>query len=72
MEGILKFNLPEEKESFDLAVNGYKWKFACSDIYQWLRSKRKYEELSDAEAVCFDMFWEKFFDILGEYELEIY
>lgn len=44
MEGILKFNLTEEQEEFDNAVNGWKWKDVVWEIDSYLRNKIKYGE----------------------------
>ena len=42
MEAILKFNLPEERREFELAVDALKWYSACWDMDQYLRSQTKY------------------------------
>jgi hypothetical protein len=42
MEAILKFNLPEEKPEFELAVHAAKWYSVCWDMDQHLRSETKY------------------------------
>lgn len=42
MKAILEFNLPEEKEEFELAVNASKWSSVCWELDQYLRSKTKY------------------------------
>ena len=47
MEAILKFNLPEERSDFDLAVNGTKMHSVLWEMDQWLRSQYKY--MSDEE-----------------------
>lgn len=47
MEAILKFNLPEDQDDFDLAVNGAKAQVALWEMDQWLRSQYKY--MSDEE-----------------------
>lgn len=44
MEAILKFNLPEEQEEFEYAVNGSKWASLVWNLDQELRSKIKYSE----------------------------
>lgn len=44
MEAILRFNLPEERLEFDLAVNGNKWSYVTWKVDQELRSKIKYSE----------------------------
>jgi hypothetical protein len=42
MKAVLEFNLPEEKEEFELAVNASKWYSVCWELDQYLRSKTKY------------------------------
>ena len=45
MEAILKFNLPEDKEEFDVASKGMDWSLVAWDIDQLLRDKLKYGKL---------------------------
>lgn len=47
MEGILKFNLPEENHDFKLAVNASSWYAVLWDIDQSLRNKIKYGNLGE-------------------------
>jgi hypothetical protein len=47
MNGILEFNLPEENDDFQAALNGHNYKSAIWDFDQLLRSEMKYKELSD-------------------------
>jgi hypothetical protein len=42
MEAILKFNLPEERPEFELAVDASKWYSVCWDMDQYLRSQTKH------------------------------
>ena len=42
MKAILKFNLPEERPEFELAVDASKWYSVCWDMDQYLRSETKY------------------------------
>lgn len=44
MKVSLEFNLPEDKEDFELAYNGHKYKFIIDDIWQELRRLSKYTE----------------------------
>ena len=44
MKAILEFNLPEDKEEFDVASKGMDWALVAWDIDQLLRKKLKYEE----------------------------
>jgi len=46
MNVILEFNLPEENEDFEAALNGHKYKRAHWDFDQLLRSEMRYKELS--------------------------
>ena len=45
MEAILKFNLPEDKEEFDVASKGMDWSLVAWYIDQLLRDKLKYGKL---------------------------
>ena len=41
MEAILKFNLPEDKEEFDVASKGMDWALLAWDIDQSIRTLAK-------------------------------
>ena len=47
MNAILVFNLPQENEDFQVALNANNYKSAIWDFDQLLRSEMKYKELSD-------------------------
>jgi hypothetical protein len=51
MKVILKFNLPEDKEDFDLANNGLNYYSALFEFDQWLRSEYKYNDKEEMFAV---------------------
>ena len=42
MKATLEFNLPEDKEDFDYATNGFNYYHALYEFDQWLRSEYKY------------------------------
>ena len=42
MKAILEYNLPEEREQFEDACNGWKWGVAIWHFDQYLRTKTKY------------------------------
>ena len=42
-KAVLEFNLPEERDDFEIAQNGWKYKAALDDLDIWLRSMQKYE-----------------------------
>jgi hypothetical protein len=47
MKAILEFNLPEDKEEFDVASRGMDWALLAWDMDQFIRNKIKYEQDSD-------------------------
>lgn len=47
MKANLEFQLPEEREDFDLALNGYKYKLAMDDYDGWLRGLDKYGDKTE-------------------------
>ena len=47
MKGILEFDLPEDREEYEIAVNGYKYKSVLEELTSFLRQKIKYA--SDSE-----------------------
>jgi len=47
MKAILEFNLPEDKEEFDVASRGMDWALLVLDIDQFIRNKIKYEQDRD-------------------------
>jgi hypothetical protein len=47
MKAILEFNLPEDKEEFDVASRGMDWALLAWHIDQFIRNKIKYEQDRD-------------------------
>ena len=43
MEAILKFDLPEDKEEFDVATKAMDWAILAWDIDQYIRNRLKYQ-----------------------------
>lgn len=46
-KAVLEFNLPEENDEFETAYNGINYKIILSELDNYLRSRLKYEELSE-------------------------
>ena len=42
MKATLEFNLPDDKEDFDYATNGFNYYMSLVEMDQWLRSEYKY------------------------------
>ena len=51
MKATLEFNLPEDKDNFDFATNGFNYYMALSEMDQWLRSEYKYNDKEEMYAV---------------------
>ena len=69
MEAILKFNLPEDQQDFDLAVNGAKTQATLWEMDQWLRAQYKYmpdDEYSKDKYETFEKCRDKLREIMFE------
>jgi hypothetical protein len=69
MKAILEFNLPEDQQDLDLAVNGAKAQSALWEMDQWLRSQYKYmsdEEYSKDKYETFEKCRDQLGDIMFE------
>ena len=42
MKAKLEFILPEDRQEYDMAVNGSNWHFVAWEMYQYIRAKTKY------------------------------
>ena len=51
MKAILEFNLPEDQERFDFAINGFNYYMALCEMDEWLRSEYKYNDKEEMYAV---------------------
>jgi hypothetical protein len=71
MKATLEFNLPEEAEEHQLAVDGLKWRGVVSDILEELRRDRKYTELSESDAAYNEKISEKIWQLMRDQNLEL-
>jgi hypothetical protein len=55
MEAILKFNLPDDQEDFNKAVQGGDWQHSMWSFHTWLRAKVKHapDEMHTAKYEAF-------------------
>lgn len=73
MKAILKYNLPEEQEEFEMANKGWKYRSALSEYDNYLRSKIKYDDsLSDEQFKIYQDVRNKLWEILNEDQLTIH
>jgi hypothetical protein len=73
MKATIEFNLPEEQDDFDCAVNGKKRSLALWELNQWLRAKTKYpdETMSDDRHKAFEDTRAKLLNILHDNNLNL-
>jgi hypothetical protein len=71
MKAKLIFNLPEDQNEWENAVNANAMYCALWNIQQELRTLWKYEELSEDEWKIVERIRNKFFDILEENNINL-
>ena len=73
MEAILKFNLPDDQEDFNIALDGSKWALSMWELSQWLRSQIKHppEGMSDDTYKAFEDARDQLHEILQEIGLKL-
>ena len=73
MEAILKFNLPDDQEDFNIALDGGKWALSMWELNQWLRSQIKHppEGMSDDTYKAFEDARDQLYEILNENQLRL-
>ena len=73
MEAILKFNLPDDQEDFNIALDGSKWALSMWELNNWLRSQIKHppEGMSDDTYKAFEDTRDQLYEILNENQLKL-
>jgi hypothetical protein len=71
MKAVLEFDLPEDQDDFQAAINGNNYKSAIWNFDQLLRSEMKYKELSDQTYKAYKYCREELRKILEEDNLFI-
>ena len=70
MKAILEFNLPEDRDDFELATKGSKWYSVVWEMDQWLRSQYKYMPDSEYSEALYDHYYrtrQKLNEIINEH-----
>jgi len=65
-KAILEFNLPEEQETFDFAVNGHLYYVALLEFQDWLRRQVKYGQHPDETLTIYKEVRIAFSECVGE------
>lgn len=66
MKAILEFNLPEDREDFDLAQNGNRYSCVIEELDNFLRAKIKYEDLPEDKEAIYREIREKLHEIKSD------
>ena len=72
MKANLEFDLPEERDEFKTAIEGYKYRLCLSELDTFLRNKLKYEDLSDEEFDAFEKTRTELYRILEDNDVNIH
>ena len=74
MKAILEFELPDDQEEYEYAVNAPKMYLALWEIKQLIRSKLKYnlDGLTDIELKQWEIIQDEFYLILDEQNIQCY
>jgi len=67
MKAILEFDLPTDKEDFELAQKASSYKIAWSDLWNWIRTETKYK---DRTELTFEELRAELIELQNEYEIE--
>lgn len=68
MKSILEFNLPEDKDDFDMAVKAPNYYNALWDLSNKIRGLDKYE---DKESITIDELRKLFYDTLEDNDIQL-
>ena len=71
MEAILKFNLPEDREDFDLACKASNYSHTLWEIDKWLRGELKYGELPNETYRAYEVVRKKLWEIASENDISL-
>lgn len=71
-KAILEFNLPEEREEYEMAVKGVDYHIALSDFDNHLRAIVKYgdSEYTDEQQAFAQVLRDKLWEIMNDRELK--
>lgn len=69
---VLIYQLPEDIEEFKEIIKRPDYRRGLSDVWHQVRSKLKYEELSETESKCFELVRSWLVEAAEDYDLEIY
>ena len=69
MRAVLEFNLPEDTDEHQLALDAWKWRKCVNDLDEEMRTLSKYHNLVD---IPIDRVRKKISELIDELGLELY
>lgn len=72
MKATLTFNLPEEQDEHQQALNAGKVLGAIQEFDNFLRAKLKYEELTEADQITYSYVREKLYNCFSDSGIKIW
>lgn len=72
MKAVLEFKLPEENYEYNMANNASKYHSTLLEYDQWLRSKIKYDELTDEQYEIYQKCRETLNEIASDNNVNIH
>lgn len=66
MKAILEFNLPEDAEDYKLANSALHLSTIICELDNFLRSKLKYETLTEEQYKCYEAVREKLYELKND------
>lgn len=69
-KAILRFNLPEEQNEFNLACDASSMWCVLRELQDFLRGKLKYAELPEAEARVYEEIRSELFSLIQAYQVK--
>ena len=72
MKATLQFNLPDDREEYELANNASKWYSICWDMKQEIRKNLKYnDKLTEEQNNVYQSLYDYLHEKLSEYGLDL-
>jgi hypothetical protein len=72
MKAVLKFNLPEEREEFEMASQSQKLFYAISEFDNFLRGKIKHADLTDEQYETYDTIRQELWNRLSDENINLH
>ena len=71
MKATLSYTLPEENEEFENARKGWNYQNTLYELDQYLRSKLKYEELTETQQIIYQEVRDKLHSFASDNEVSV-